>query len=100
MILIHILCVKNTAKEPHVESAKLFHIHVCIMFKTIMIILVYFCNICYTDVNECDMNVELCAPREVNQCINTQGSYMCNCSAEYGYFFVESIGTCSKGLFK
>ena len=51
----------------------------------------------YTDFNECaDPSSNNCSPAENQECINTLGSFVCQCNAGYS---MQSRGGC-EGIFK
>lgn len=48
---------------------------------------------CQIDINECELNLHDCQPSQ--QCINTVGTYTCQCPDGYNKIGIECVGECS-----
>ena len=75
---------------------ELGYVHVCVN----LMVLAYSKNICVvdpTDFDECSADDSLCGPEEYTECTNLPGGYSCNCTAEYGYFYVADNLPCTTG---
>ena len=53
--------------------------------KLILIVTLFYLplSLYYPDINECDMDMDVCAGEEVAECTNTLGSFSCRCRDGY-----------------